>query len=75
MLFKNIVFLTLLLALPAWGKKLQHLETVYQTCCPETYILNMTTMTCQCPPERHFLTKEKKCVECAAPDFWDDVDL
>lgn len=50
MLIKTLVILALVLALPASGKKLQHLETVYQTCCPETYILNMTTMTCQCPP-------------------------
>ena len=46
-----------LLCLILQGKKMSHLATSYSSCCPDTYILNTTTMYCVCPPERNYLTK------------------
>jgi hypothetical protein len=54
------------------NKQLTHLQTSYNTCCPDTYILNTTLLQCVCPPERPHLTKDKKCIACDPPSFWND---
>jgi hypothetical protein len=69
-----ILYVTIFLAV-VHAKKLTHLTETYGRCCPDTYILNTTTMICVCPPERSFLTKEKKCIACEDPYFWDSNSL
>jgi hypothetical protein len=75
MQLKHLFLCLAFILIAAQAKKLTHLTENYGRCCPDTYILNMTTMICVCPPERNFLTKEKKCIACAHPDFWDENDL
>ena len=45
---KTALIVLLLVALHA--KKLTHLQTQYQTCCPDTYVLEPTALRCICPP-------------------------
>ena len=59
------------LLLLATAKQLSHIATSYQTCCPDTYVLEPTELRCICPPERAFITADNRCVACAAPNFWD----
>lgn len=68
----TLVFAFLLVLL--YGMKLNHLETSYRTCCPDTYVLEPVQLRCICPPERPYVTADNKCVSCQAPGFWDSTD-
>lgn len=50
MQLKDLFFCIALLLIATQGKKLIHLTEDYGRCCPDTYILNTTTMICVCPP-------------------------
>lgn len=67
----KVALLLTLLFVALNAKQLSHLETTYQTCCPDTYVLEPKELRCICPPERAFVTADNKCVACASPNFWD----
>lgn len=50
MQLKDLFLYATILFIAVYAKKLTHLADSYGRCCPDTYILNTTIMTCVCPP-------------------------
>ena len=69
---KIILLAILLITLQA--KTLTHLQTQYQTCCPDTYVLEPNELRCICPPERPYITTSNKCIACSSPSIWNDKE-
>lgn len=65
---RYLLFLILCLAINALT--ISHLANNYKTCCPDTYVVDPTTLKCICPPDQSFLTYDNKCVACISPNFW-----
>lgn len=68
----NVVLLCSLCIL-ASGKSIKHLEQKYETCCPETFVVDPNTLHCICPSSQPFITRDNKCVSCSSPYFWDPI--
>ena len=58
-------FLVCLLVFTIHSNLLNHLQTSYQTCCPETFVLEPIELRCICPPKT-LLNANKRCVTCTA---------
>ena len=66
----NKSFLVCLLIIAIQANLLNHLQTSYQTCCPDTYVLEPTELRCICPPTAPLLSANNRCISCSAPQFW-----
>lgn len=51
-------------------KHLQLLDNYY--CCPDTYVFDVLTETCICPPRAQYVDLAGRCVACESPQYWND---
>ncbi len=52
------------------GKMMKHLEEQYETCCPETYVVDPVSLHCVCPFDQPFINADNRCVACTPPYIW-----
>jgi hypothetical protein len=47
----------------------QQLTNSQFACCPATYIFDVTTLECKCPPATPYV-QNGKCIACSSPSIW-----
>ncbi len=45
------------------------------SCCPKTYVYDMDTLTCVCPPTAPYKNAAGQCLPCDAPATWNATTL